>query len=266
MRNILLLSWFYLDKHFNTLIFRMLREKKICNDLYNMYKKHEDEIKSLKTRLFKENIWICTYLDKLYPKNLKNLEYSPWVFCASGNLSLLKESLCLGVVGSRKPDLLAVHWLKKEFKKLNKKVVIVSGGAIGIDQVAHQEAFKQKISSVCVLPVGVFKIYPESLKKNVNKYLDGGRFLFISQFHPNQKVCKSLFHPRNYLLSALSNKILIVQAKKKSGTMITAKYAIDQGKEIYTLPASPWNNRYMGNIHLLEDGAYQIIDLSLVHL
>ncbi len=266
MKNILLLSWFYSNKHFNRLIARMLREKKICNELYGIYRKHENEIKSLKAKLFKENIWICTYVDKLYPENLKNLEYSPWVFCGSGNLSLLEESLCLGVVGSRKPDLLAVHWLKEEFKKLNKKVVIVSGGAIGIDQVAHQEAFLQGISNICVLPVGIFNIYPQSLKKNMNKYLESGKFLFISQFHPEQKVCKSLFHSRNYLLSALSNKILIVQAKKNSGTMITAKYAIDQGKEIYALPANPWDDRYMGNVQLLEDGAYQVIDLSLVHL
>lgn len=266
MKNYLFLSWFYSTKYFNLLLLKMVNTGQVCSELENLFKKHSNEIFKLRKMLKTKNIRVLTYVDSQYPLYLKNLEMPPWVISTLGKQDLLESFKKLSIVGSRKPDSESKYWLHQELGRMNKGVVVVSGGAIGIDQAAHRSAYMNKISGICVLPVGILEMYPRSLGPLVDAYLKTGEFLVVSQFHPNKKVCKSSFYPRNYLISALSNKVLIVQAAEKSGTMVTAKYAIEMGRDLYSLPASPWDSRYGGNLKLLEDGAYQIIDLRLIHL
>lgn len=266
MEKFLFLTWFYSGLYFTKLVKRMLKEGEPCLALRKLYKKHFFEIQKLRADLLKSKIQTITYVSPLYPENLKCIEFPPWVLSVYGNIDLLNSEKRIGIVGSRKPDQSSLKWISEELAKIDKSVVVISGGAIGIDQKVHQEACQKGVSNICVLPVGIFKVYPLSLKKQLRGYLGTGKFLLVSPFHPTVSVSRSLFHPRNYVLAGLSHKVLIVQAEKKSGTMVTAKYALEQGRDIYALPASPWNMSCSGNLELLEDGAYQIIELSLIHL
>lgn len=266
MRDYLYLSWFYSTKGFNKLIFEMFRFGKPSRELKLLYQKHKFEIRNLKREIVKKEIISIAYMDESYPLSLKTLEYPPWVLCVYGSIDLLGAENKLAVVGSRRPDPEVKYWLYESFVGLDKSSVILSGGAIGIDQDAHKAADLNNMKSICVLPVGIFEVYPSNLKSLIRSYIGTKNFLVMSQFHPNKKVSKSSFYPRNYVIAGLSNKVLVVQAAEKSGTMVTAKYAIDMGREVYTLPASPWDTRYSGNLKLLDEGAHQIIDLNLIHL
>ncbi len=266
MEDVLFVSWFYSGKYFDQLIKSMLNSGSPCVALKSLYKKHHLEIIRLKKKTLKAGAQAITYLSPLYPESLKEVDFPPWVLSVYGNIDLLGRKKALGIVGSRRPDLNALRWLKEEIVKIDKSVVVVSGGAIGIDQAVHREACKARVSNICVLPVGIFEIYPLSLRRSLKGYFKTGKFLLVSQFHPERKICRSLFHPRNYLLSGLSKKVLVIQAEIKSGTMVTAKYALEQGRDLYVLPAALWDERFSGNVKLLEEGAYQIIELSLIHL
>jgi len=202
-----------------------------------------------------------------YPEAFRHLEFPPWVVTYYGNLDLLNSSNLISVVGSRRPDPEAEYWLSESIKKLSKETVLVSGGAIGVDQTVHKAALLNGLGTVVVLPVGITKIYPKSLRPILDAYIKDrkDKLLILSQFSPRKPIVKSSFYPRNYVLASLSSKVLVLQAEERSGTMVTAKYALDMGKELYTLPASPWDNRYSGNLKLLESGAYQLIDLSFIH-
>lgn len=266
MKKYLFLSWFYKSRSFNRLLVNLSISSKPCGELQALYSRHEQEILELLKTLKLQGVSIITFFDKAYPQYLKDLDSKVWVLSAVGDLNLLYHENRISLVGSRKPDRASVEWVCENMSKVEKNTLIISGGAIGIDQVTHKAAHINNLRGLCVLPVGILEMYPKSLGGLVNLFLRTEKFLLVSQFHPKQKVCKSLFHPRNYLIAALSEKVVVVQAKEKSGTMVTAKFARDMGREVYALPASPWSFDFKGNVSLLEEGAYQIIDLNFIHL
>lgn len=266
MKDFLLLSWFYSNNDFKALIISLCKNKEPCSELRRLWILHKDEIVRIKKELKEKNIFLVTYFDEGYPESLKHLDSPPWVLCFKGDMSVLKSKTKLAIVGSRRPDPDALYWLNSSIRGLEKETVVVSGGAIGLDQFAHKVSARVGLKGICVLPVGIFQIYPKSLNSLLIDLFKAGKFLVVSQFHPYKRVSKSAFYPRNYVLAGLSDKVLVVQAALKSGTMVTAKYAADLGKDVYTLPASPWDQRYEGNLKLLEDGAVQITDFRWVHL
>ena len=116
-----------------------------------------------------------------------------------------------------------------------KHICVVSGGARGIDQKAHSIAIRSKSPSLCFLPSGLDHFYPESLKSLRKGILDSGG-TFISCFPPWAKMYKSYFHIRNSLMSAYSSLVVILQAQIRSGTMLTARKALDYGIPLGVLP------------------------------
>lgn len=268
MRDFYFLSWFDKSDQFHKSMFHFVRTGTVDMYLKDLYKKKKHLIIKGKELCREQASFYTVYTDQDYPSCFRGLDRPPWVLTYKGNLSLLNESDKVSIVGSRRADPEAVYWLRKNIKQLSKSSVVVSGGAIGIDQEAHKAAYASGLKTVCVLPVGINCVYPHSLKSFINEVFakEKKSLLLISQFYPDQKVFKSSFYPRNYVLSAVSGKLIVVQSERRSGTMVTAKYALDHGKEIYTLPSTPWDLRYSGNLKLLEDGAHQLIDLNLIHM
>jgi len=239
---------------------------KTTDFLKKLYESKKLQIEQSKKTCEALGLSTVLYSDREYPCCFKNLEKPPWVLTYRGNLQLLRAHRKISLVGSRRADPEVLYWLNKNLKSLSKDTVLVSGGAVGVDQEVHKVAFREGMSTVVVLPVGLRHVYPGSLKPLMSQFLKTkpSSILIVSQFHPDQNVFKASFYPRNYVLASISEHLVVVQSQIKSGTMVTAKYALENGKEIFTLPAAPWDSRYSGNLKLLEDGAHQLIDLTLI--
>lgn len=265
MRDFYFLSWFIKNRTKLDLLRAQLDKANLSDEFLNLFKIKQKEIKQIIQNLKDQNASTICLIDENYPEEFKTLERPPLVLCVKGDLSLLRASEKLSVVGSRNIDKELRGWFESEFKAL-KDFTIVSGGARGVDQEAHINAIRQPCrGTIVVLPSGLLSPYPSNLFSWYKHDLIRKQVLFVSHFHPDEQIKKMNFYPRNELLAAFSKKLLVLQANEKSGTMITAKYAADLGKEVYVLSCFPWREDFSGNKKLIEDGAYQTIDLNLFH-
>ena len=203
-----------------------------------------------------------------YPKSFLNCFESPPILLTLGHTPCRQKYLPVTFVGSRIADEMALNWMDFYLPGLiqEKSICIVSGGARGIDQKAHAIAIRSQKPSLCFLPSGLDHFYPERLYSFKTNILDNGG-AFVSCFPPWVKMNKFHFSIRNSLMSAYSFLVVILQAQIRSGTMLTAKKALDYGIPLAVLPGPTLSARYTGNLQLLYDGACMIrdnIDLSLL--
>ena len=200
-----------------------------------------------------------------YPKKILKYYESLPVFLILGE-TLNQSSVTF--VGSRSADPLALNWMDFYLPSIikEKAVLTVSGGARGIDQKAHKIAIRCQKPTLCFLPSGLDDLYPSSLNTIKSSILDNGG-AFISPFPPWTPMRKAHFHIRNALMSAYSDLVMILQAQKRSGTMLTARKALELGTPLAVLPGPVLSARWTGNLELIYDGAYLIrdsIDLSIL--
>ena len=238
-----------------------------------------DEIKlelNLKTNYIKEvelkkadeiADWICknkigfiTYFDKEYPCELQNIDNPPYGLFFKGNINILKERK-VSIVGSRlcsQYGLEITKLLTKELISFN--ITIISGGAKGIDSTAHKTCIEGLGKTVIVLGCGIDVVYPMQNKylfKQVEK--DG---LIITEFLPGVRPLKHNFPRRNRIISGLSELVIVVEASEKSGSLITARLAAEQGKEILAIPGSVFSKASIGCNKLIRDGAQVFTDMG----
>jgi DNA processing protein len=200
-----------------------------------------------------------TILDPQYPNCLKHLTQPPWVLFYEGNLHCLKGP-SLGIVGSRYPSVYAKTVLHQGFSFLNKNLVIVSGGADGIDGCAHFGALQHNMATIWVCAHGLDRVYPhkhEELFKTIKE-----NYLVISEYPLNTLPLPHHFIERNRIVAALSDKLLVMSASLKSGTMHSVKYALELNKEIVTIPHPINENCGEGCNHLIENGASMLTNVS----
>ena len=192
-----------------------------------------------------------------YPEAFKSLRSPPFL-SVFGDPRILSYP-AMSVVGSRSPNYLSLEWMRRELYAFIKEseVVIVSGGARGVDQEAHRLCIANKKPTICFLPSGLAKVYPADLLHWFSSILDTGGAI-VSQFAPFTQLYKSHFHRRNELIAALSRASLIVEARLRSGSLLTARKAMDLGREVGTLPCSPHLMNGRGNLQLLMEGAQMI--------
>lgn len=191
------------------------------------------------------------YTDEDYPQALKTLSDAPPVLSFKGDRGLLKKP-CFAVVGARNASLVGKKITQECVDYLGKSgEIIVSGLARGIDTTAHVQALAT--GTVAVLAGGLNVIYPQENEKLYQTIGEKGLLISESPFacepHP------TLFQRRNRLISGLSWGVLVVEAAEKSGSLITAKYANDQGREVFVVPGSPMDSRYHGSNSLIQQGA-----------
>lgn len=195
--------------------------------------------------------------DSRYPSLLKRLEKPPEALYIEGDESLLLRPY-LSVVGARDAGLWVREWLEYELSPVLKElgVGVVSGGARGVDQWAHWLCLRGKVPTLIVLPSGCRNKYPRTL----SEFEGRSEVLFISEYEPETVMRKHFFYKRNRLIAGLSPLTLIVQAQERSGTMITAKYAMDVGSCVGALPGAVMDVSMAGNNQLIFDGASMVRD------
>ncbi len=199
----------------------------------------------------KMNIDFVTIIDDKYPKRLKRITKPPFILFYKGDLSLAnKEAKTIAIIGSREPSQSAKDKTERIVSDL-KGVVIVSGMAKGVDSFTHEAALKFKNPTIAVLGTAIDNPYPKNNQKLYAKIVKKG--LVLSEYPKGAKSSKNNFKSRNRLISGLSQGVLVVEAKKKSGTMNTVSHALSQNKEVFALPSSDLVNS--GTNALIKEGA-----------
>lgn len=200
-----------------------------------------------------QNVQVIGLDSEQYPKLLKEISCPPPVLYCKGNLDLL-DSLQLAVVGSRKATPLAKQTCFQWSKSLAEAgITITSGLALGIDSCAHQGALTGNGKTIAVLAHGLDCLYPPQNKKLADDITERG--LLISEFTFGKKPIREFFPQRNRLISGLSLGVLIVEAALNSGSLITARFAMEQNREVFAVPSSINNIMAKGCHHLIKQGA-----------
>ncbi len=192
-------------------------------------------------------------LDSRFPRLLREISDPPLGFFAIGNLDLL-DGPCVAIVGSRNPTPVGVRAASDISSELAVAgVSVVSGLALGIDGVAHAAALSSCGPTIAVLGAGLDIIYPNQNKGLFEKVADKG--LVLSEYPLGFRPTKYSFPDRNRLVSGLSEGVVIVEAARRSGTLITAEHAVDQNREVLVVPGPAVSAQYMGSHKLLREGA-----------
>lgn len=222
----------FLAKKSELMQVKLINEKIVQDILSNNIKKEaERHLKYMEVN----KIDIISIADEDYPYLLREI-YSPPVFLyIRGNKSILNDR-SIAIVGCRDCS----NYGKKVSQKLaydlsNNNLNIVSGLAKGIDSYAHFGAICGKASTISVLGSGVDTIYPQENYKLAEKILEKNGAI-ISEYPIASKIEKMNFPARNRIISGISSSIIVVEAKKKSGTLITVDFALEQGREVFVVP------------------------------
>ena len=200
------------------------------------------------------DIKALTILDDDYPKAFWDLKLPPLVLFYHGDIDLLKRDI-VGIIGSRSPCDYALRATKDLCNKLKEKYVIISGLAKGLDAMAHLEALSHQ--TIGVLGCGIDRVYPACNKELYAKMKKD--HLIISEYPFDVTPLAHHFPFRNRLIAALSKKLFVMQANKKSGTLITVDQALELNRDIYALPFDIYDPNGEGTNHLIREGANMII-------
>ena len=200
-------------------------------------------------------IKFLTLEDDDYPSLLKNIYNPPAVLYYKGDLSLCNFERTLAVVGSRRATFHAGEALNKIMSELcGTDICIVSGLAAGIDTTAHNAAIKNNLTTIGVIASGFDFIYPTSNKELYSRIENGSGVIF-TEYYPTFEPLKFRFPQRNRIVSGLSYGTLVVEASLKSGALITANLALEQGRELLCIPGLITNPNTAGIYKLIKQGA-----------
>lgn len=195
-----------------------------------------------------------------FPISLKMIQDSPKKLYCIGNVNLLKNKK-ISVVGSRKCTAYGKSIAERLSTKLsNSGVSVVSGLARGIDSCAHNGALKEVGSTIAVLATGIDRCYPASNQGLYNQISKKG--LIISENPPGYICRKYDFPRRNRIISGLSDAVVVVEAPLRSGALITAEYAMEQGKELFAIPGNITSFFSIGCNQLIREGAKPVAILD----
>ncbi|MDR0322385.1 MAG: DNA-processing protein DprA [Treponema sp.] len=199
--------------------------------------------------------WV-SWADEKYPPLLREIYDPPAVLFYRGALPNPEKSL-LGMVGTRKPSPQAAEQAYKIAGNIGRAgISVVSGLALGIDAMCHRGNLIGGAPGYAVLGSGVDEVYPSANRPLAQRILDSGGAL-ISEYHPGTRPFKSNFPARNRIIAALSRGLLIVEAPKKSGALITANFALEQGKDLWVASSGAQEGSFDrgGTVKLVNDGA-----------
>ncbi|HQL41547.1 MAG TPA: DNA-processing protein DprA [Candidatus Omnitrophota bacterium] len=210
--------------------------------------------------LSQEHQWIAkrrasvvTFFDQDYPSLLREIADPPIVLYACGNCSLLKD-LCLAVVGCRKASVYGIMTAERLAEELAQyQLVIVSGLAKGIDAASHRGALRVCGKTIAVLGTGLNHIYPQENKKLFEAIAEQG--LILSEFSMSTPARSGHFPRRNRIVSGLSLGVVVVEAAKRSGALITADLALEQGRDVFAVPGKIDAISAQGTNILIQQGA-----------
>lgn len=193
-----------------------------------------------------------------YPNCLRNIDTPPAVIYVSGYLPRVDNLLTIAIVGTRKATTYGKKVAYSISHNLSKcKVTIISGGAMGVDSSAHTGALNADGITICVLGCGIN--YPYLMKNEPMRKAITHRGCLISEYPPDTEPLPHHFLSRNRIISALSRGVLVVEAGKKSGALVTADIAgKEQGKDVFAVMANINSVYSVGSNQLIKDGAIPV--------
>ena len=230
---------------------KIIGENLIETILNEEYRKNLDKYIEYMER---EKINIITVADKEYPEKLKQINDCPMYLYVKGNLDLLNKK-SIAMVGSRKCTSYGKIVAKNISNKLAKNnFVVVSGLAKGIDTFSHIVALENEKSTIAVLGSSIDNIYPNE-NINLAKKIIEKNGLIMSEYVIGSKPERLNFPARNRIISGISDGVLVIEAREKSGALITVDFALEQGKEIFAVPGNINNVYSKGSNQIIKEGA-----------
>jgi len=204
---------------------------------------------------------IVTYYDDDYPPLLKEISAPPMLLFCHGNADLLSQPQ-IAIVGSRAASFSGKETAKRIANELSEHgYTITSGLAMGIDSYAHQGALNTIGNTIAVLGSGLDNLYPKSNVSLANAIIDGDG-LIVSEFWPDVTPYASNFPRRNRIVSGLSLGVVVVEAEARSGSLITARLAAEQNREVFAVPGAINNPKTTGCHKLIHQGAKLITGIA----
>ncbi len=219
-----------------------------------------DFVHSQLAKTKQHNVDLLTFWDTAFPKLLKQVNDPPLILFYRGNINCL-ENPAIGIVGTRIPSTYGKLMADKFARELaGQSVVVVSGLARGIDTIAHRATVRSSGQTVAVLGSGLDQIYPDENKKLAVEIIENG--IVLSEFPMGAKPDAPHFPRRNRIISGLSYGILVVEAGKKSGALITADFALEQNRDVFVVPGNINNPGSYGPNTLAQQGAKIILSVD----
>lgn len=245
-----------IEKIYNATKAELLQIKGIDEKLADKItdKENKNKIKKYQEYMHKNQIGILSYKSDKYPEKLKHIYDKPFYLYYRGNIEILNQN-GIAIIGCRQATNYGIKISKEMAYKLTKENInIISGLARGIDTSAHIGALQADGKTIAVLGNGINSIYPKENEKLAYQIIQKGGCI-ISEYTIGIPPEKYHFPARNRIISGLSDGVLVVEAKQKSGTMITVEFALEQGKDIFAIPGSiEWENS-KGTNQLISEGA-----------
>lgn len=225
---------------------------------------NNDKIKKIEEDLKNNKYNIITYEENDYPKNFRMIEDPPFSIFYKGQIDFINKLTFIAIVGSRKHSKYGENITKDIVANLigQDNVGIVSGGAIGIDSIAHKAATENNIFNVAVLGCGIDVVYPKSNINLFRRIIDKG--VILTEFLPGEEPIYYNFPRRNRLISAISKSVIVTEASIKSGASNTAYHACCQNKSIYAVPGNIDSKFSEGCNLLINDGALVYLNIEQV--
>lgn len=197
---------------------------------------------------------IITPDNKLFPERLKRLSCMPLVLYGVGDCTAISDAVSIGIVGTRNASEYGTEIAQKlSFRLAQSGATIISGGALGIDSEAHAGAMLAKGRTAAFLGCGLSYNYLAEnapIRRAITRY-----GAVVSEFQPFQSPSKSSFPIRNRLISGVSLGVVVIEAGVKSGSLITADRAAEQGKDVFAVPGDIVRSSFDGTNHLIKNGA-----------
>ena len=201
-----------------------------------------------------KRVGILTWQDACYPERLKNIANPPLILYYEGTFPMLDEQVSIAVVGSRRASAYGLLHAKRLGYQLGRsRIVVVSGGARGADTQALLGAMTAGYPVIAVLGCGTDVTYPAENKVLFDDIRKHG--CLLSEYPPGTPPLAEHFPVRNRILCGLCQGVLVTEAPKESGAMITARLALDEGRDVFTIPVNLGVESAAGNLSLLKSGA-----------
>lgn len=229
--------------------------KGISEENWNSIRNSKDtsKIEVLEQKMRKYQIGQVTVADENYPQKLKNIDCPPICLFYVGNWNFIHNQ-CIGIVGARNATNDGLKNAKKMAEELSSQnISVISGLARGIDGKAHEGALLHEGSTIAVIGSGLDVVYPQENLELYKEIMKNG--LIISEYVLGTRPYPMHFPARNRIISGLSDGIIVVEASPKSGALITADFALEQGKNVYAVPGNIDSIQNKGTNALIKEGA-----------
>lgn len=231
------------------------------------YRSSFDPEKEIK-KMTENDVWILTQYHEGYPKHLKEISDPPIALFGKGDINSIdfNKDTCIGIVGTRKPTPYGRH-IAEELGRMcaANGMVVVSGMAMGIDTISHKAAIDEAGRTIAVQGTGIDMVYPPE-NKPLHEQILKHYGLIISEYPLGYGITRGQFVLRNRIIVGLSKAILVVEGGIHSGSLITARYAAENGRDVYALPGPITSEMSEGPHILLREGAHVLMGIDdLMH-